>query len=719
MFKIIPTILLGIVAIVGFFFPNNEINFGARTDGVWNDHNTYLSTVFSAGRNILINGSNKYLNFNTTSGSSGYGFRDNSGSVEFKHSGGSWAAIGTGGSGTTINQLGQIGDVATTTPMSWGDMLRYNTTTSEWESVATSTLGLGGSSDTVSSVDMSVPTGLSIAGNPITDSGTLALTFDTGYSIPLTASTTEGSTAYTWGNHTLGGYLSASSYYATTTHANISSLPALSITKSQVSDFGTYLTAESDPVWTGVSGNYLLTANAFTQAIASTTFVDRADWTTHDSYPAACTNQFIRQIGDTNTCASVATTDFASANISQWTNDSGYWNLASSTIPVNKGGTGAITLTGVLKGNGTSAFTAASNGTDFTLTTAQSCTNQVITALTASGASTCSSVSNAMLSNSTISGVALGSNLAALTNDATLNGSSYNGSGAISDWGLNLGNANTWTALQTFGNASTTQISSTGSAYFATTSGNVGIGTTSPGAKLQVLGAIQSGDLTDGVVLTNGTGVGSVVGYASGAYNNLDLRATSGVGTGLYLPSTGNVGIGTTGPNTKLEVYGTASSTIMYTDTLTLLNPLGAAYGGTGGNFSASTGVLTFNSGVASAVATSTNGLKLESTIKVGFYDNNATSTAWTGTSTRQILVRATENYNSISCKTSAGTLNVNLLTGSTRSNMIIASTTAGTTALTTNNSFTNGSTLLVEAGTPVSSPTQLFCWLSFTRTFP
>jgi len=43
-------------------------------------------------------------------------------------------------------------------------------------------------------------------------------------------------------------------------------------------------------------------------------------------------------------------------------------NLASQvtgTLPVANGGTGATTLTGVLKGNGTSAFTAATAGTDF------------------------------------------------------------------------------------------------------------------------------------------------------------------------------------------------------------------------------------------------------------------------------------------------------------------------------------------------------------------
>lgn len=39
--------------------------------------------------------------------------------------------------------------------------------------------------------------------------------------------------------------------------------------------------------------------------------------------------------------------------------------LTTGTLPVGSGGTGATTLTGVLKGNGTSAFTAATAGTDY------------------------------------------------------------------------------------------------------------------------------------------------------------------------------------------------------------------------------------------------------------------------------------------------------------------------------------------------------------------
>lgn len=50
---------------------------------------------------------------------------------------------------------------------------------------------------TVTSVDMTVPTGLAVSGNPVTSSGTLAVTFASGYSIPTTTSQTNWDTAYT------------------------------------------------------------------------------------------------------------------------------------------------------------------------------------------------------------------------------------------------------------------------------------------------------------------------------------------------------------------------------------------------------------------------------------------------------------------------------------------------------------------------------------------
>jgi len=63
----------------------------------------------------------------------------------------------------------------------------------------------------VTSVAMTVPTGLSVSGTPITTTGTLALTFANGYSIPTTAKQGNWDTAYGWGNHASAGYASASS----------------------------------------------------------------------------------------------------------------------------------------------------------------------------------------------------------------------------------------------------------------------------------------------------------------------------------------------------------------------------------------------------------------------------------------------------------------------------------------------------------------------------
>jgi hypothetical protein len=58
---------------------------------------------------------------------------------------------------------------------------------------------------TVTSVGASVPTGLSISGTPVTNSGTLAITLTAGYVIPTTASATNWDTAYTDRNKWDGG----------------------------------------------------------------------------------------------------------------------------------------------------------------------------------------------------------------------------------------------------------------------------------------------------------------------------------------------------------------------------------------------------------------------------------------------------------------------------------------------------------------------------------
>ena len=59
----------------------------------------------------------------------------------------------------------------------------------------------------VTSVALTAPTGFSVSGSPITSSGTLALSFATGYSLPTTAKQSNWDTAYGWGNHASAGYL--------------------------------------------------------------------------------------------------------------------------------------------------------------------------------------------------------------------------------------------------------------------------------------------------------------------------------------------------------------------------------------------------------------------------------------------------------------------------------------------------------------------------------
>jgi hypothetical protein len=181
---------------------------------------------------------------------------------------------------------------------------------------------------------------------------------------------------------------------------------------------------------------------------------------------------------------------------------------------------------------------------------------------------------------------------------------------------LLLGTSNTdWVTISsltgkvTLGNASTTQISTTGSAYFATTVGNVGIGTTTPNGKLDIGGTTLTYNHRLGVKLSNDAdaSTGLIVERAVNdtslwlGYNTTadGFQISSSYGTtGSYKPITfytssserlrldtnGNIGIGTTSPYSKLSIqnlatdstaplFTIASSTATATTTLfTVLN---------------------------------------------------------------------------------------------------------------------------------------------------
>ena len=60
---------------------------------------------------------------------------------------------------------------------------------------------------TVTSIGMTVPTGLSISPATITSSGTFAITYASGYAIPTTAKQGNWDTAFGWGDHKEAGYI--------------------------------------------------------------------------------------------------------------------------------------------------------------------------------------------------------------------------------------------------------------------------------------------------------------------------------------------------------------------------------------------------------------------------------------------------------------------------------------------------------------------------------
>lgn len=92
--------------------------------------------------------------------------------------------------------------------------------------------------------------------------------------------------------------------------------------------------------------------------------------------------------------------------------------------------------------------------------------------------------------------------------------------------------------------------------------GNVGIGTTTPSARLTIGGGNLVVDANAGSILLNGTGVGLSIGATQiGTTTASDFFLRTNSQDRLTIQSGGNVGIGLTGPTSKLEVAGTISST--------------------------------------------------------------------------------------------------------------------------------------------------------------
>jgi hypothetical protein len=110
-------------------------------------------------------------------------------------------AVADGGTGSST----AAGALANLLPSYTSNSNKVLSVKSDASGVEWTTNGAG----SVTSIDMSVPTGLAISGNPITSSGTLAVSFASGYSIPTTTKQGNWDTAYGWGDHAAAGYLTS------------------------------------------------------------------------------------------------------------------------------------------------------------------------------------------------------------------------------------------------------------------------------------------------------------------------------------------------------------------------------------------------------------------------------------------------------------------------------------------------------------------------------
>jgi hypothetical protein len=113
-------------------------------------------------------------------------------------------AVADGGTGASTAAGARVSLLPSLTGNN-GKVLAVNSGQTDVEWIAVS--GGGGS---VTSVDMAVPTGFVVSGNPITTNGTLTVTFASGYSLPTTTKQSQWDAAYGWGNHASAGYLTSS-----------------------------------------------------------------------------------------------------------------------------------------------------------------------------------------------------------------------------------------------------------------------------------------------------------------------------------------------------------------------------------------------------------------------------------------------------------------------------------------------------------------------------
>ena len=213
---------------------------------------------------------------------------------------------------------------------------------------------------TVTSVAMTVPTGLSVAGSPITSAGTLAVSYASGYSIPTTAKQTEWDTAYAerqqWdgGATNLVAATGRTSLGATTVGGNFFTLPNPSaITFVRINadntvstlDAATFRTAIGAGTGSGTVTSVSGTAGNITSTGGATPVIDLASGIVT---PGAYGSSSLIPVVTVDTYGRVTTITTAANPQGTVTSVSGTGTVSGLTLTGTVTSSGSLTLGGTL-----------------------------------------------------------------------------------------------------------------------------------------------------------------------------------------------------------------------------------------------------------------------------------------------------------------------------------------------------------------------------------
>jgi hypothetical protein len=351
--------------------------------------------------------------------------------------------------------------------------------------VNTPTVGSG----TVTSVALSAPTGFAVTGSPVTTTGTLALGFSSGYSLPTTTKQSQWDTAYGWGDHAAANYLDSADIgvivqgYNANTVIDASYVHTdnnyTSTEKSKLAGIAAGAEVNVNADWNAVSGDAQILNKptlGTAAATASTDYATAAQGTKADSalQPAAIGTTVQGYDADLQAIGALTGTTglLKKTAANTWSLDtSAYLTSYTETDPV----VGAIN--GLVKANGAGTISAATAGTDYLAPAAIGTTVQAYDSDLTAWAG--------------IATTAKQDTLVSATNIKTVNGNSLLGSGdltistgsalTVQDEGSTLTSAATSLNFTGAGVTAT----NTGSAVTVNITGGGGGGDSSPIPKLQ------------------------------------------------------------------------------------------------------------------------------------------------------------------------------------------------------------------------------------------